>query len=276
MPIKLIITADDCGLSQGINNSTGALYEKGMLSSASMMMNYPNVYDAVDYFKSIHGIETGVHLNLTEGEPLSKAALRSDLVRASGRFRNKFLLYAQSVFLPTNVQTAMEIEFRAQIERFIELSGHAPAHLTTHMHFHVFPAVRDIVYRLATEYGVQWVRNHDFRTSLVPMHPLLNKTPKNGKTPRSFFVPDYIAVVKAYLDLPHTLLQNDLLKLDGTVELVVHPSVAEDSYFPRDATYSPLERNRETLYLENLMQLLEPYFGSEIEVVNSADLLQHA
>jgi chitin disaccharide deacetylase len=276
MPIKLIITADDCGLSQGINDSTGALFDKGIMSSASIMMNYPNVYDAFDYFSSIDGIETGVHLNLTEGEPLSQAALRSDLVRASGRFRNKFSLYAQSVFLPTNIQTAMEIEFRAQIEKYIELSGHAPAHLTTHMHFHVFPAVRDIVYRLATEYGVQWVRNHDFRASLVPMHPLLHKMPKNGKKPRSFFVPDYIAVVKAYLDLPYTLMQNDLLKLDGTVELVVHPSLPKDDQFPHDAIYSPAERNRETVYLEKLMRLLEPYLGNQIEVVNTVSLLHHA
>jgi hypothetical protein len=57
---------------------------------------------------------------------------------------------------------------------------------------------------------------------------------------------------------------------------VVHPSLPKDDQFPHDAIYSPAERNRETVYLEKLMRLLEPYLGNQIEVVNTVSLLHHA
>lgn len=273
MTIKLIITADDCGLSQGIDHATGALFDKGMLSVASILMNYPHVEHAFDYFGRLPNLETGVHLNLTEGEPLSKIAKKSDLVHSSGRFRNKLFLYAQALFLSTKMQAVIEVEFRSQIERYITLAGQAPTHITTHMHFHVFPSMRDIVYRLAEEYDVQWVRNHDFRSSIVPLHPLLDRTSKTAQTPHNFLVPDYMAVVKAYLEFPHSFMQNDILKLEGIVEIVVHPSVPEDIHFPHDATYSPAARNREVVYLQKVFELLAPYLGQEVEVINMSGIL---
>ncbi|MDQ7024885.1 MAG: ChbG/HpnK family deacetylase [Anaerolineae bacterium] len=276
MAIKLIITADDCGLSQGIDHAAGSLFDKGMVSTASIMMNYPHVGHSFDYFGRLPNLETGIHLNLTEGEPLSEIAQKSDLVRSSGRFRNKLFLYAQALFLSTKMQNAIEVEFRSQIERFIALAGQTPTHITTHMHFHVFPAIRDIIYHLAEEYDVQWVRNHDFRSSLVPMHPLLDTRSKIAETPHNFFIPDYLTVVKAYLEFPHSFMQHDILKLEGIVEIVVHPSAPEDIHFPHDASYSPAARHREVVYLEKVFDLLAPQMGHEIEVINISGVLNQA
>src|SRR5688500_3836027 len=121
MTIKLIVTADDCGLAQSIDDSTAVLFHKGMVTTASIMTNYPHVEHTVDALGSLPNLEMGVHLNLTEGEPLSKHALQSDLVRSSGRFRNHLTLFAQSVFPSGSLQRAIEVELRTQIEHFIAL-----------------------------------------------------------------------------------------------------------------------------------------------------------
>jgi predicted glycoside hydrolase/deacetylase ChbG (UPF0249 family) len=271
MTIKLIVTADDCGLARCIDDSTAALFHKGMVTTASLITNYPHVKDTVAALGSLPNLEMGVHLNLTEGEPLSQKALQSDLVVASGRFRNRLFLLAQSVFLASNLQRAIETELRAQIEHFIDLAGYPPAHLTTHMHFHMLPALRDIVYRLGKEYGVRWIRNSDFRASAVPLHPLLSTTLKQQEASRSFFVPDYLAAVMAYLSFPPEQMLSDLLKLNGTVEMVVHPSEPHDNHFPRHTAYFPSERNRETRYLERLFMLLEPHLGHEVELMTTVE-----
>jgi predicted glycoside hydrolase/deacetylase ChbG (UPF0249 family) len=271
MTIKLIVTADDCGLARSIDDSTAALFHKGMVTTASVITNYPHVKASVTALGDLPNLEMGVHLNLTEGEPLSKNALQSDLVGASGRFRNRLALLAQSVFPVNSLQRAIEAELRAQIEHFIDLTGQQPGHLTAHMHFHMLPALRDIVYRLGTEYGVRWIRNSDFRASPVPLHPLLNTVPKQREAARSFFVPHYLVAVMAYLSFPPEQMLNDLLKLNGIVEIVVHPSEPEDKHFPRHTAYFPAERNRETRYLEKLFTLLEPHLGKGVELMNTAE-----
>jgi predicted glycoside hydrolase/deacetylase ChbG (UPF0249 family) len=269
MAIRLIITADDCGLAQSIDHATGTLFQKGMVTTASIIMNYPHVEHAFDYLSRLPQLELGVHLNLTEGDPMSQNALTSDLVRASGRFRNRLYLFAQAVFLSEKMQQAIEAEFRTQIEYFITLSGRHPAHLTAHMHFHMFPSIRDIVYRLAEGYQVQWVRNSDFRSSVIPLHPMLDTKPRTDETAHHFFVPDYLVAVQAYLDFPAEQMLHDILKLNGTVEIVVHPSQPQDIHFPPDASYPPNERHRESQYLEKLFELMQPYLGNEIEIINT-------
>lgn len=274
MTIKLIITADDCGLSQGIDHSTAALFQKGMVSTASIIMNYPHVKHAFDYFRRLPHLEIGIHLNLTEGEALSEVARKSDLVKSNGRFRNRLYLFAQALFLSDVLQAAIETECRAQIEQFIKLAGHKPAHITAHMHFHMFPSLRTILYRLAEEYGVQWVRNSDFRASPVPLNPLLDTTPDTVEKHPSFFVPDYLVPVMAYLSVPAEQMLNDILKLNGTVEIVVHPCEPEDIHFPPDASYIPPDRNKETRYLEKFFDLLAPHLGDTIQVVNTLGIVK--
>lgn len=272
MTIKLIVTCDDCGLSQGIDQSTAGLFERGMVSSGSVMTNFQNVQQSFELFSRYPNLELGVHLNLTDGSPITELAKRSDLVNSKGWFRNRFVLFARSVFLSSDIREAMEEEMRAQIEVFLQ-AGLQPAHLTTHIHFHVFPAVREIVYQLAEEYRVQWVRNSDFRLAVVPMNLALDTTPDDGESPHNFMVPDYLVMLRAYLDYPPDLMLRDILKLQGTVELVVHPSTPNDHQYPSQIAYLPDKRNRETRYLEQFFEALEPHLGADIQIVNTHGIL---
>lgn len=269
MTIQLMVTCDDVALSQGINQSVAELHQHGMASAASLMTNFPQVEDAFAYFEAYPQLELGVHLNLSDGKPLTDIARYSELVRGSGKFHDRFVLFAFSVFPSDKLLAIMREEMAAQIEVFTQ-AGLKPAHLTTHCHFHVFPSIRGLVYELAEEYDVQWVRNSNFRMSVMPFNPML-KIEGYNDVPHDFFVPDYIVSLQHWLDHPPSQLLTDILKLEGTVELVVHPSIEEDENYPRDVRYMPDERHKETLYLQEFFELLQPYLDGEVQVVNGKD-----
>jgi hypothetical protein len=271
MTIRLMITCDDAALSQGIDQSAAQLYQQGMVSSASLMTNFPQVEDAFTHYANYPSLELGVHLNLSDGKPLTDIARHSELVRGSGKFHNRFLLFAYAAFPSDKLLAIMREEMVAQIEVFMQ-AGLQPAHLTTHCHFHVFPSVRNLIYELAETYEVQWVRNSNFRMSVVPFNPILTLESNgngNGKPiPRDFFLPDYLVSLQHWLDHPPSQLLTDLLRLEGTVELVLHPSIQQDDSYPTDVRYMPDERYKETLYLQQFFKVLQPYLGGEVQLVN--------
>jgi len=268
MAVHLIVTADDCGLAEGINISTRQLHELGIMSAASVMTNFPGVEHAFRLFSNYPELEIGAHLTLTEGYPLTEIAATSELTRSSGKFRNQFILYAQALLPSDELLAAMRDEMVAQIDVFLE-AGIKPAHITTHHHFHIFPALRNLIYQLAQHYDVQWVRNSDYRFSIIPFNPAVDKAPVESATSHDFAVPDYVVSLKHWLDTPPQQMLNEILSLQGTVELVSHPSIAHDKTFPGDVRYPSLERNLETQYLQSFFELLQPHIGKEIIITNS-------
>lgn len=273
MSIRLMVTGDDAGLSRGIDRSALHLHARGMISTVSVMANFPRMHDALRLYEEFPDLEIGVHLNLSDGYPLTRAAAQSDLTRGNGLFRNRLMLFALSMFPSPDLLEIMRGELTAQIEAVLD-AGATPAHLTTHCHFHVFPAVRDLVYELAERYQVRWVRNPNVRVSLVPYNPMLNANYDEPAPARSFFLPDYIVSLQHWLDHPPAQLLVDLLRLEGCVELIVHPSVQIDESYPSGVAYLPADRHREAAYLEQFFRMLEPHLGQQVQVVNSRTGMQ--
>jgi predicted glycoside hydrolase/deacetylase ChbG (UPF0249 family) len=267
MPIQLTITADDCGLSEGINQAALHLYKMGLIQAVSIMTNFPAADHAFELFRTHTDLEPGVHLTLSDGTPLTDMNT-SEIVKSDGHFRNQYILYAQSLFASDALLEAMRQEMAAQIEQFLAHDVQ-PAHLTTHCHFHVFPAVRQIVYDLAETYQVNWVRNSDFRLSIVPFNPVVDKAPSDSSVPHPFIVPDYVVSLKDWLSVDPQEMLNEILTLQGRVELVVHPSTASDTTYPAEVSYTPAERYRELRYLQSLQHLLRPHLNNEIQLMNS-------
>lgn len=255
MPIQLIVTADDCGLSEGINQTVVDLHRQGIITTASVMTNFPAARHALELFRQQHTLEIGVHLNLSDGLPLTGIPSPSDLTRPDGQFRDRYILLARALFPPAAMLEYARAEMRAQIEVLLN-AGLQPAHLTTHCHFHALPAMRDLVYALAEEYGVKWVRATHYRATSIPYNLLLDREARIEKG-RSFIVPDYIVSLKQWVDKPVQDILAELLSLRGIVELVVHPGVKQnDETFPPAVRYSPQERYKETVFVEQLHRLL--------------------
>jgi predicted glycoside hydrolase/deacetylase ChbG (UPF0249 family) len=142
-------------------------------------------------------------------------------------------------------------------------AGIQPAHITTHHHFHSMPALRNIIRDLARDYQVSWVRNSELRLAIIPFNPVFSqKIDKNFPN-----TPDYLTIVQMWREYPPENLLNAILKLDGWLELVVHPCLATDPTYPSDVIYSPLERNREVEYLQSFFALLQAHLGKEVELL---------
>ena len=154
---RLIVNADDYGLSPGVNAGVLAAHCDGLVTSATLMANLPAAAEAVALAPPT--LALGLHLNLTTGEPCAGPARVPSLVGADGR-----LLRLDRLVLRLGLHQVrpadLEREVTAQIERALQL-GAALDHLDGHHHIHLHPAVRPIVLRLAPTYGIRAVRCPD-------------------------------------------------------------------------------------------------------------------
>lgn len=143
---NVLINADDFGLTTGVNSGILDSHLKGIVNSATMMMNGYAVDEAVTIAKQYPSLHVGVHLALTWGRPLANTS--GPLTKEDGTFRytNRFLREvapdAELVYL----------EWKAQIEAFLA-TGLSIHHLDSHHHVHGWPAIQDVIVRLAEEYG---------------------------------------------------------------------------------------------------------------------------
>jgi chitin disaccharide deacetylase len=159
-PRRLIINADDYGLSRGVNTGIIEASEAGVVTSASMIVNLPGFNDAVAHAGSRPALSLGLHLNLTTGKPLTAAP--SLTRRKTGLFYSlPVLMTRASLGLIDSSDVARECA--AQLDRMIEF-GISPTHLDSHRHVHAHPALWSTVLGVASSRGISNVR--------VPIEPL--------------------------------------------------------------------------------------------------------
>src|SRR3989344_8037210 len=112
---KVIFNADDFGLTKSINKGILQCFKSGVITDSSLLMNSKATEDAIRIIKT-NRLNAGIHLNLTEGKPLSNKA--STLTDKNGNFLNigKFSL---KLILNKIREEDIEKEFAAQIEKFL-------------------------------------------------------------------------------------------------------------------------------------------------------------
>lgn len=140
----LIVNADDLGLSAAVNAGVFAAHERGVVTSASLMVRQGSAPAAAEQAAERPRLAIGLHVDLGEwsyerGE-WSQAYLHCD----------------------TDDPAAVEAECRAQLERFRALLGRDPTHLDSHQHVHESEPVRGVVEALAAELGLP-LRNRAVR-----------------------------------------------------------------------------------------------------------------
>jgi len=159
-PRRLIISADDYGLSRGVNTGIIGASDAGVVTSASMIVNLPGFNDAVARAGSRPALSLGLHLNLTSGKPLTAAP--SLTTRETGLFYSLPALIAHAS-LGRIDSSDVARECAAQLDRMTEF-GISPTHLDSHRHVHAHPALWPVILRVASSRGVSNVR--------VPIEPL--------------------------------------------------------------------------------------------------------
>jgi len=152
---RLIVHADDFGLSEAVNRGVLAAHENGIVTSTSIMAGGRAFEHAAAIARSCRSLDVGVHLTLTELRPVAESV--PSLVDAAGNFAphaTRFALrYLRGAIALADVRT----ELQAQIRRARE-HGIAPTHLDGHQHVQVLPGIARVVADLARENGIRAVR----------------------------------------------------------------------------------------------------------------------
>ncbi len=151
--MKLIINADDFGLSDSVNRGIVECYQNKLVSSTSMMMNTPYTDAAIALAKKHKIKNIGIHLNLTYGPSVLPAAEVPSLVDERGIFHYVCMLGYHTQYVDAKK------ELRAQIEKFLA-SGLNPTHLDHHHYFNEIPNILKAYLELAKEYNLP-VRSMD-------------------------------------------------------------------------------------------------------------------
>lgn len=153
---RLIISADDFGLSAGVNAGILQAHCAGVLTNASLMVTGAACADAVALAQAHPLLGVGLHLVLVQGRAAAPAAAPA-LVDGRGMFRDNPVLNGVRYFFTPGIRAQLEQEVRAQLQQF-HRTGLPLSHVDGHLNIHMHPTVLGILLRLASEYGIRAVR----------------------------------------------------------------------------------------------------------------------
>lgn len=155
---KLIINADDFGVSQGINNGIMDCYKKKALTDISMLANGDAFMHAVSLAKGAGIKNIGLHLVATGGfKALNSSGHVKSLVSKEGVFENGFLSLIFGVILGKINIKELEMEFEEQVKR-VRGAGFVISHIDAHEHIHMYPAILKIVIKIMKKENIRYLR----------------------------------------------------------------------------------------------------------------------
>jgi len=159
----LIVTADDFGLHEAVNEAVEQSSRQGVLSAASLMVSAPAAADAVRRAHALPALRVGLHLTLADGLPQLPQPEIARLTDASGRFDDRMALAGWRFFASPEVRGQLAREIRAQFAAFAA-TGLKLDHVNAHKHFHLHPTVLGLIMKIGRDFGLEAVR--------VPAEPL--------------------------------------------------------------------------------------------------------
>ncbi len=244
---KLIINADDFGVSSSVNRAVIKGWTEGILTSASLMVTGEAFDEAVALARENPALQVGLHLTLVQGRAALKHKGFPSLTDQQDNFPEDPVFAGMRMFFLKPLQKQLEREIEAQIVRFLE-TGLQFSHIDGHVNIHMHPTVFDILCRLMPKYGIS-----SFRLSRERLGPELSisttRTP--GKAVDAFIFrslakrcqPElqrrrisFAAEVKGLLSSGR-ITEKYLLKAlenlqDGTTEIYLHPSESDSPDLP--------------------------------------------
>lgn len=156
---RLILNADDFGLTTGVNQSIVELHHAGALTSATLMATSSHFSAAAaESLANGRSLGVGCHVVLVDGTPSLPPHEISGLAPHSGRFRATLGAFFKDLLRGAIPEAEIELEATAQIHK-LQSAGVHVTHLDTHKHTHMFPAVLRPLLRAARHCGIHAIRN---------------------------------------------------------------------------------------------------------------------
>jgi chitin disaccharide deacetylase len=156
----LIVTADDFGLHEAVNEAVEQASRGGVLTAASLMVAAPAAADAIRRARKLPRLRVGLHLVLADGCAMLTPDLIPGLADQAGRMNSRMFVNGVRFFAFSGVRRQLEAEIRAQFAAFAR-TGLALDHVNVHKHFHLHPTLLEMLLRIGRDYGVSAVRVPD-------------------------------------------------------------------------------------------------------------------
>jgi predicted glycoside hydrolase/deacetylase ChbG (UPF0249 family) len=159
MAARLILNADDFGLTRGINRAILELHRAHAITSATLMANGPAFDDAVSIALANPSLGVGCHIVLTDGTPLSHPQSIPTLLGGDGKsFRASLADFFFAAAMGQINPDEVAVEALAQIQR-LQGAGIDVSHVDTHKHTHILPQIARPILFACERSGVNAIRN---------------------------------------------------------------------------------------------------------------------
>ncbi len=269
----IIITADDFGFSQAVNEAVEQAHLRGVLGTASLMPGAPAAGEAVAKALRLPELRVGLHLVLAGLKPVSPVSEIPDLVDKDGKLSSRHFHSGLQYYFRRTVRRQLEREVRAQFELFLQ-SGLKLDHVNCHKHLHLHPTVFDTIVEVGAAYGMKSVRlpyePYSFRGPrpvnlrglpswlfLLPWTALLRRKIKDARMNANDFV--FGLRDSGRMELA-TVLKLLRLVPDGVSEIYFHPAARPCPALKKEAPWAR--------HIEEFAALIDPSFKQAIADLN--------
>lgn len=150
---QLIITADDFGLSSGVNRAVEQGWKNGLLTCASIMPGGAAFSEALKIARRNPGLQIGLHLTLLQGRAVLPPVEIPSLVDAAGNFSDNPVAAGCRYFFDRGLYVQLKREIEAQIKRVLD-AGIPLSHIDGHLNIHLHPTVFRILAEFMPLYGI--------------------------------------------------------------------------------------------------------------------------
>jgi len=214
---RLIINADDFGLTSGVNRGIVEAHSRGIVTSATVMAAGDRFQEAASLSAQAPELSVGCHVLLVDGPPVLNPSQVSTLLPASAhRFRESVTSFAARATLGKLDQLQIEAEITAQIRK-LEAAGVRVSHVDSHKHTHMFPVVFKAMLQAAKKCGVPAIRN--------PFEPLIFA--RNGRWKRRI----QLGILRGYQSsFRRELIRAGMVTPDGCIGIAVTGSLTVETF----------------------------------------------
>ena len=241
MPRRVIVTADDFGLSWAVNEAIEKASRFGILTCASLMMGEDATADAVRRARELPSLRVGLHVVVVAGRPVLPANRIPGLVDDRGRLDGRLVRAGFRFFFSRSIVRQLEAEIHAQFTAFAN-TGLALDHVNAHKHMHLHPTVLSLILKIGSEYGMRAVR--------LPYEPPVGRSSAGLAARLSSVVVTgpWAALMRRRLRRAHVRYNDSVLGLgasgamdeetvlgllqnlpDGTTEMYFNPATEDDA-----------------------------------------------
>lgn len=147
--IRLVVNADDFGKSSAANHAVAMAHQKGILTTASLMVTGDAFDEAIAIAKANPRLGVGLHLTLLCGRACLPKHQIPALVDDRGRFSDNPVRTGLRYFFNRTLRSQLAREIAAQFNRFQE-TGLPLDHVNGHLNIHLHPTVTGLLYPFIT------------------------------------------------------------------------------------------------------------------------------